>query len=57
MQSDIKYNQIERQIKRTYHYGPAEQRCVSELCDAQDALQKKILYNGSYELIVTNGNT
>jgi len=32
------------------------QRCVSELYNAQDALQKKIVYNGSYEIIETNGN-
>lgn len=63
-QQDISYtgfNQpheiTENGLRLKYHYGPDEQRRISELYDAQDNLVKKIYYNGNYELIETNGNT
>jgi len=64
MQQDISYTPYhqpheiaENGFKLQYHYGPDEQRRVSELFDEQDNLIKKIYYNGNYELIETNGNT
>lgn len=63
-QQDISYtgfNQpheiTENGLRLKYHYGPDEQRRISELYDAQENLIKKIYYNGNYEIIETNGNT
>ena len=50
-------NENENELKLHYKYGPAEQRCLSELYDVQNVLLKKVLYNGNYEIIESNGNT